>query len=347
MRQYLLPRDGAFYKANLHCHSTVSDGKLTPEELKTAYKAHGYSVLAYTDHEQLRDHSDLNDSDFLAITSYEVGIREFNTKTPTNRIMHMNFFAKDPHQTGHVCLDRTQSRRFCHPAELADTLLCLNGEYERVYSPETVNHMVREAKKYGFIVSYNHPKWGMETPAEYLQYDGFFTVEIYNHSCFMDLGLNEENINVYDDLLRAGKRLACSCNDDNHNRKLLDPDFTDSFGGFNMIKAPSLTYEAVLNALETGDFYASRGPEILDLYVEDGKLHVKTGPARDILLNTATRRGAHAHARSGETITEAAFDIRPDYGYLRVTVIDREGRSAYSRAYFLDTIHADALGFQV
>ena len=37
MRKDLLPRDRQFYKANLHCHSTVSDGKFTPEELKKQY----------------------------------------------------------------------------------------------------------------------------------------------------------------------------------------------------------------------------------------------------------------------------------------------------------------------
>ena len=33
MRKYLFGEKGNFYKANLHCHSTVSDGALTPEEL--------------------------------------------------------------------------------------------------------------------------------------------------------------------------------------------------------------------------------------------------------------------------------------------------------------------------
>ena len=36
MKKYLLPKDGSFYKANLHCHSTVSDGRFTPEEIKKA-----------------------------------------------------------------------------------------------------------------------------------------------------------------------------------------------------------------------------------------------------------------------------------------------------------------------
>ena len=38
MKKYLLPKDGTFYKANLHCHTTLSDGHLTPEEVKEIYK---------------------------------------------------------------------------------------------------------------------------------------------------------------------------------------------------------------------------------------------------------------------------------------------------------------------
>ena len=34
MRKYLLPENGNFYKANLHCHTDVSDGAKTPEEVK-------------------------------------------------------------------------------------------------------------------------------------------------------------------------------------------------------------------------------------------------------------------------------------------------------------------------
>ena len=44
MKYYLLPEEGNFYKANLHAHSTVSDGKNTPEQLKELYKAFGVAV---------------------------------------------------------------------------------------------------------------------------------------------------------------------------------------------------------------------------------------------------------------------------------------------------------------
>ena len=56
MRKYLLPNEGQFYKANLHCHTTVSDGKLQPEIVKKVYKANGYSVVAFTDHDLMLPH---------------------------------------------------------------------------------------------------------------------------------------------------------------------------------------------------------------------------------------------------------------------------------------------------
>ena len=49
-KRYVLPKEGSFYKANLHCHTVLSDGSLTAEEVKKAYMEHGYSIIAFTDH---------------------------------------------------------------------------------------------------------------------------------------------------------------------------------------------------------------------------------------------------------------------------------------------------------
>ena len=48
--KYLIGNKGNFYKANLHTHTTVSDGRFTPEEIKNLYLEKGYSVVAFTDH---------------------------------------------------------------------------------------------------------------------------------------------------------------------------------------------------------------------------------------------------------------------------------------------------------
>ena len=79
MKRILLDETKPFFKANMHCHTVCSDGQKTPTEIKAHYKANGYSIVAFTDHEHLLDHSDLNDDAFLAITGCELGIKEFET----------------------------------------------------------------------------------------------------------------------------------------------------------------------------------------------------------------------------------------------------------------------------
>ena len=47
---YLLSKEGNFYKANLHSHTTFSDGTLTPEQSKEVYQKQGYSDQASVQH---------------------------------------------------------------------------------------------------------------------------------------------------------------------------------------------------------------------------------------------------------------------------------------------------------
>ena len=75
--KYLLPYKN-FYKANLHCRSTLSDGALTPERLKEIYKDKGYSVLAMTDNEPI-SHKALCDEDFLVLSGFRFGAVSKNT----------------------------------------------------------------------------------------------------------------------------------------------------------------------------------------------------------------------------------------------------------------------------
>ena len=98
MKRHLLPQRAHYYKANLHMHTTLSDGRMTPEEVKEAYKNQGYSILAYTDHEAIVPHNDLRDESFLPITSFEIATGEQTEGLPagSNRTYHLNLYAKDP-----------------------------------------------------------------------------------------------------------------------------------------------------------------------------------------------------------------------------------------------------------
>ena len=51
MKKDLLGK-GRFYKANLHAHTTISDGKFTPHELKDKYK---HILLLHTDYPGAKD----------------------------------------------------------------------------------------------------------------------------------------------------------------------------------------------------------------------------------------------------------------------------------------------------
>ena len=96
-RTYLIDYRKNSYKANLHCHSTISDGVMTPEELKKHYKSQGYSILSYTDHEVLVPHNELNDEDFLALPGYEVQVYgDMELPKRLRRVSHMNFYPKNP-----------------------------------------------------------------------------------------------------------------------------------------------------------------------------------------------------------------------------------------------------------
>ena len=66
MKKILLSPDVNFYKANLHCHTNISDGKISAEEIKAHYKKNGYSIIAYTDHDVMVPHPELDDENFLA-----------------------------------------------------------------------------------------------------------------------------------------------------------------------------------------------------------------------------------------------------------------------------------------
>lgn len=96
MKKFLIPDDGKFYKACLHTHSDVSDGTGSPEELKRIYMEHGYSVVAFIDHEIIVPHNDLSDDKFLAITSFEKGVNKPGAKDYSHRVaVHLNYFSTD------------------------------------------------------------------------------------------------------------------------------------------------------------------------------------------------------------------------------------------------------------
>ena len=137
------------------------------------YKGKGYSILAITDHESPKNHSYLNDEDFLTITGYEVYIRnnEKASYNPYGKETHINLFAKDPENEAIVCYNTAYCKYI--PVEKHDQYKKVGSQETREYSVEYINKFIATAKENGYIASYNHPWWSMEDEADILAYEGF------------------------------------------------------------------------------------------------------------------------------------------------------------------------------
>ncbi len=333
--QILLDKTKKFYKANLHCHSTYSDGSLTVEQLKEEYKKRGYSVVAFTDHEILVDNSRLNDEDFLAITACEVAIKELaGVSTLVNqdmKVTHLNLYSLDPHKKQTPFYSKVYCGKYIKD-NTRDLISFEQGDYQRTYSPEGINKMIADARKKGFIVSYNHPNWSLESAADYINYEGMFAVEIYNSSVAKHYGLSDDEA-AFDCLLRAGKNVFCTAADDNHNAYPFDHPMCASFGGWVCINAERLEYGEIMTALQNGDFYASTGPEILSLTREGNAVTIECSAAKRIVVLANTRHAQVFCAEGGEGIERVTFELSERDSYFRIRVEDFDGNRAFTQAY--------------
>ncbi len=339
MKKFLLPETGNFYKANLHCHTNVSDGRLSPLEMKEAYQKRGYSVVAYTDHNILVAHPELTDENFVALHGVEYDITEEaknNEPFHALKTCHMCLIATDPDYVVQPCF--RNSWLYEH---LEDKSVVQRDEsippYEFQYTPEYINDMMKTSREKGYFVTYNHPAWSQEGYEIYSKYEGMHAMEICNYGCITE-GYYDYNAKVYDEMLRQGKKIYAIAADDNHNGHPEENMFSDSFGGFTMIKAEKLDYRSITDALLKGHFYSSMGPEIYSLYIEGNKLHLTCSDAATITFTSGIRHCYTEFPTEGDHLNGVIFDVWPTDKYVRITVCDKEGRKATTNAYFVEDL---------
>lgn len=322
------------YKANLHCHSCHSDGQLTPEELKKVYVEKGYSILAITDHEHLVEHNDLSDETMLFLTAYEVYVRTMPFAYKKDPQSHFNLYSKTPHNkmvyytpdhTRYIPFDELKNLQYYKYVE------------RRENTVEFIQEMIAYAKECGYLVCHNHPTWSFEDESSAAAYDGCFAMEIYNHGAYQG-GHFEYNQHYYEHQLRRGLQMGVIAADDNHNVLPLDDPASDSFGGATYIMAERLEYSSVIDALEKRNFYASTGPQIFSFTSENGLLTVKTSEAQGIWFVTNTKRRKACWAKEGEPLTTVTWEMNPEDSWVRVEVIDGQGKRAFTRAYTKEEI---------
>lgn len=313
MRRYLLPKDGNFYKANLHAHSTHSDGELTPKQMKELYLQNGYSIIAFTDHNVLNYFKELDEGNFLALCGYELDSYTHKSQKGFPKVLHINAIARDPNNAKYI-------------------------EKPTEYSVEATNKTIKQLCEANYIVNYNHPAWSGEESSDYLPLEGLTAMEIFNYGCEVDTNDGDGRAH-YDIMLKNGKRLYCLATDDNHNRyvKTDKEMLSDSCGGYTVFKAPELTYKAIIEAFDKGEFYASTGVSIEELYFEDNKLCVRCSPASGVFFKSHNIGAVKSIARPTDCITYAEVDLSgyPDLPFIRVEIVNSKGKMAFSNPLWL------------
>lgn len=304
--------EGNWYKGNIHCHSTVSDGKLTPEELVTAYRKQNYSFLIFSEHEIYTNTAKFNRGDFIVLPGIE---REIGL--PNREVYHI-------HGIG-GCSSSLNNNYYSHNEKIP---------VPRFTSIKDVQKIIDELKSHGNLVMINHPYWSLNSASAINELTNFDLMEIYNHGCEIENLSGTADI-YYDEILRSGKKINCIASDDNHNCVNNHP-FIDSFGGWIKIKCKSLSQNNIADAIKNGNYFSSCGPDFINYEIADDMIHLQCSPCKTIVFITYPRRGFRIEGSMVNPLTEASYKFKGHEKYVRLKIIDFDGNAAWSNPIYFD-----------
>lgn len=281
---------GSWLKGNLHMHTTVSDGRRTPEEALEFYRNAGYDFVALTDHWR------------QGKTGVRGGLLVLNgCEWDVGDVPHGNIY----HILG-IGMEREV------PGTRAD-----------LRTPQEVIDAIRAA---GGAAVLAHPAWSLTDPREAMKLTGIVGAEIYNSVSTVPWNGDRADSSLYFDLWAAnGKIVRCLAGDDSH---FYTGEQTRSC---IMLRAEECSPEAILRALERGDFYASQGPRFTDLRVGGGKVEVGFTGADTAVFYSNTVWCGDRVARGCRGA--AAYTIKETDRFVRVELWDEAGNRAWSSPF--------------
>ena len=188
--------------------------------------------------------------------------------------------------------------------------------------------MIDDIKSKGAKVFYAHPYWTGHTYVEMTEVSGYLGVEVHNQVCE---GANSGAGHVHwDQLLNKGYVLSGLATDDVHESSEVGKAWT-------MIKAAKLDEKSILEALENGCFYASKGPEIINYELGgDMKIKIECSPVKRIAFRTSgAGNGRVFNAENGVDLQIAEWDLsKKKPVWVRCEVTDKNGNTAWTNPIF-------------
>lgn len=307
MTDAMFAAPGAFWRGNLHTHSTRSDGVLSPEEVCRRYEAEGYDFIALTDH-------------FIGLYDYPItDTRPFrNNRFTTILGAEVHSGAMQNDELWHI-LAVGLPEDF-EPGNVPHFL--------PTEAQETGPALAARARAAGAFVAIAHPEWSGLTTEDARSIDAAHAVEIYNHGCAMGCD-RPHGFYTLDQLLTEGRRLDLCATDDAH---FTEP---DHFGGWVMVKAQENDPDALLEALKAGHHYSSQGPLIHNIVWESSRIVVECSAVASVIVQGS---GSAAVAIHGDSMTRAEVPLGrfARSPFLRLTVMDRAGKRAWANPVYRD-----------
>jgi hypothetical protein len=295
-----------FQKGNLHAHSNWSDGDSSPAEVYRWYRNHGYHFAVLSDHHQRVDprvFAWLERSDFVLVPGEEI------TLTIKTKPVHVNA----------LC-----TRQTIGPKSFEDRRAGL------AWAVEQVNQQ-------GGVALINHPNFAWALDLEDLAATpGARMVEIMNGHAHVPWRGNASHPSqeaLWTTLLDRGYDFAAAAVDDAHR-------FREDSGapnarpgtGWVQVFAREPSVPAICEALARGDLYASNGPSIARLVIDDQRFEV--WPAdRSARVEFVGEGGALLAAIEADERGVATYELRGDERYVRARVLDGAGHTAWTQAY--------------
>ena len=295
--------EGKWFKGNIHSHTTVSDGTVDPEKQAADYRAMGYDFLSLTDHNVMLTHSHLSSEDFLMLPGWE---RDIPLEEKVKCIHVVGLFPADTPD------DTEVSRPKGDPAQM---------------SMQDLLDQMRTENAFTVIA---HPLWSRMEPEEVRALNSFDAIEVFNTGTERLCHAGRADV-YWDMLLREGKRVYAIACDDTHGKTAR----SDRFAGWVMVNAPKLDRASILKALREGNYYATMGPTLHDVTIEDGVVHVECSPCSEVHVITYPPRGK-AHYAQERPLTQVDYSLKGGERYVRVECTDVYGCTAWSNAIVLD-----------
>ena len=286
---------GRFYKGNLHCHSTRSDGQMTPERVCNFYYKAGYDFICLSDHfnEQygfpITDTSLYRNEEFTTIIGAEIHAGQ----TEAGDVWHILAVGL--------------------PLDFGQTPVNESGP-----------SLAQRALDAGAFVALPHPEWyGITIRDGESMPEGIHAVEMFNAVC--DAMGREGGGYLLDQMLTSGRNAGAIAVDDAHYYR------GDAGLGWTMVKATERTPEALLAGLKAGHFYASTGPEIYHVESNGTNLFVECSPVDFIGL---VGKGAANERIEGSGITSAMLPLeRFQGGWARLILRNADGKKAWGHPW--------------